>query len=575
MIDRRMGLFAFLVALPFLVCLGFGAHAIWVTGYWKLLWWVLPVCWLFAWMVAHWLKRSERNNDRFAVNDSSSSYPEHESPEHRNSERWHPAHWDQRDEAASKIIEKHQQGFSSLDPANLSDPHHYLSVAQSLATELAEFYHGNAAPQSATNPTAAPSSAAPSSAASAIDSLTVVEVAAAARLAIDDLEAWVLQSVPGSRLLTIRQWQNVTQAPKWYSYVSKIYWGTSTLINPTNLIRYFTSKATMGTVAGQLQSEVIATIYVNFLRRVGFYLIEMNSGRLRGGAEAYADTFGVDFDSRPKSHAKDSHSQSNRIEQPLVMTLVGQVSSGKSSLINAIMGDAVAKVDVLPETQSVARYEHALDCLDGTQCALTFLDTPGYDDSGITPQQQQEIETAANHSDILLLVIDGHSPAREADLQMIRSVHQHFQDHPKLRQPPIVCVLTHIDMIPPASVWSPPYNLDSPIEAKEENIRGAMDYAAEVFRESGSEPFAGIVSVCTSDRNGQPWGVVENLLPELVRHLDDGRSASLIRVFESRVDSDRMSNVMSQIKRLAGEALRGWINQRHTLGVKSSADDKV
>ncbi|KAA1259298.1 tRNA modification GTPase MnmE [Rubripirellula obstinata] len=518
MIDRRLFFVSFLVALPVLVCVCFGAHAIWVTGYWKSLWWVLPGCWVLAWLASQFWKPGKRVSDAadaIAIDPKVSK------------------HWSARDHEAAKIIDRHQRDIETIDAAKLSDPHHYLSQAQVLAAELAEFYHGKSKRESASQ---------------VIDSLTVVEVAAAARLAIDDLEEWILESVPGSSLVTIRQWRAITSTPKWYSQVSKVYWAASTLVNPANLIRYATSRATLDPVVGQLQSEVVATIYLNFLRRVGFYLIEMNSGRLRGGAIAYSTAFG-----------NESHSPQLK-DVPVSIALVGQTSAGKSSLINALVGDQVATTDLLPETRQVSRYQYQIDGEDQASSSLTLLDTPGYGEAGASKQQLADSQQAAANADVVLLVIDGHSSARAADQSMIQELDAHFAAQPKLRRPPVICVMTHIDLIPPASVWDPPYDFESPADAKEDNIRGARDYAEEVFGDS----VVGVACVCLADRTSgiSEWGVAEHLLPLLIQNLDDGRAVSIVRIFENEVDSNRFKKVMKQAKRFAGDAFQTWFDQR-------------
>src|SRR5262249_59470201 len=41
----------------------------------------------------------------------------------------------------------------------------------------------------------------------------------------------------------------------------------------------------------------------------------------------------------------------------VTITLVGQVKAGKSSLVNALLGEQRAKTNVLPETRDVTRYD--------------------------------------------------------------------------------------------------------------------------------------------------------------------------------------------------------------------------
>ena len=536
MINRRTIFLCFLVLLPILVCVGFGAHAIWITGYWKSLGWIFPGCWIAAWVVSKLWKREDLIGDVAAKMESDAGSRKH---------------WNEQDHQAAKIISRYQREINSIDPTKLTDPHHYLSQAQALAVDLARFYRDD----SKTDSTSA-----------AIDSMTIVEVAAAARLAIDDLESWILKSIPGSRMITVRQWRGITSAPKWYSHASKVYWAASTLINPTNLIRYATSKAMLDPVKGQLQSEVIATLYLNYLRRVGFYLIEMNSGRLRAGAAAYGQAFGdnawkhdaqaTPIDSSNSDPSIDAGLASTDLNhQPLVIAIVGQTSSGKSSLINALVGCDAAKTDVLPETRSVTRYQYTFETETQGPGSLTLLDTAGYEQSGASKQQTTDTGQAAIDADLVLLVIDGHLSARQADVAMLEQLDQHFLAHPKHRCPPVLIVMTHVDLIPPASVWQPPYDLESPVEAKEENIRGARDYAQEVF----GDRIVGVACVCLRPSDQSNWGVTEDLVPQLMTHLDDGRRVSLIRIFENHVDRQQFRTLVSQVKNLASDAFQAWL----------------
>src|ERR1700738_2903302 len=49
------------------------------------------------------------------------------------------------------------------------------------------------------------------------------------------------------------------------------------------------------------------------------------------------------------------------ISEPLLFVVVGEVKSGKSSLLNALFGNEFAKVDVLPETDRVYIFRYGAD----------------------------------------------------------------------------------------------------------------------------------------------------------------------------------------------------------------------
>lgn len=526
--------------MPIVVCIGFGLHAIWVTGYWKTLWWVMPACWLVAWTVARfWTDENLAAKKGVALEPSK--------------------HWDQRDLDAAEIVNRKQQTISSLDPAKLSDPHYYLSEAQELASEIAAFYHDPITPVANEKDTRLAAQeglhVGAVSSTESIDSLTVVEVAAAARLAIDDLEKTLLETIPGSRLVTIRQWRRLTTAPSWYRSASKLYWAGSILLNPANLLKYGSSKVTIEPVVGKLQSELIATIYLKFLRQVGFYLIEMNSGRLRGGADLYRQTFSDTLRQLPLLESRS-----------LCIAVVGQSGAGKSSLINAILGAPSAEVDVLPGTDAVQRFRHhvAVDQRSMADRAgwvsgevITLLDTPGYG-AARSSAQVTELQTVLKQADIVLLVCAANRPARKLDDELLEHLATASAEKSLAKKPPVLTVLTHIDLLPPATVWSPPYQWDSPTEAKEEQIKGAVDYCAELF----GERTRSTIPVCTSEDSARQWGVAEHLLPALINNLADGQAVSLIRGFEERVDSRRLQTVLSQVRTASSSALQGWIDER-------------
>src|ERR1051326_2395549 len=141
------------------------------------------------------------------------------------------------------------------------------------------------------------------------------------------------------------------------------------------------------------------------------------------------------------------------------VTVLGQVKTGKSSLINAFLGEQRARTDVIPTTSEITRYE--LKHPDLTT-KLMLLDTVGYAHTGPRADQVKATQQAAQDSDLLLLVLHARNPARQADLDMLRALREWFDSRPDLKQVPVLAVLTHIDLLSPAMEWSPPYNWQEP-----------------------------------------------------------------------------------------------------------------
>src|SRR5690606_21234125 len=102
-----------------------------------------------------------------------------------------------------------------------------------------------------------------------------------------------------------------------------------------------------------------------------------------------------------------------------------------------------AAVDVLPETRHVARHQWSVG---DPPVTLTLLDTPGYGESGASSEQIAEIRQALQESNAALLVMDAHSPAREADRKTLEELQAWYRRQPQLKPPAVVGVLTHVDL---------------------------------------------------------------------------------------------------------------------------------
>lgn len=238
------------------------------------------------------------------------------------------------------------------------------------------------------------------------------------------------------------------------------------MLNPASLARYAVSKAFVDPLSKQLQTNLLGTFYALFVRQLGFYLIELNSGRLRGGSAAYRAAMSrIDA-----TKTATSPKQPESTPKPVTVTIavIGQVKAGKSSLVNCLLGEQRAAVDVLPLTHAVERYDLHMD---DRSDRLVLLDTPGYSDAGATAEQLSDTFEAARNADLVLLVLDVRSPAKQADVATLEKLEAWFRKEHRLKPPSIVGVLSKIDGLSPVMEWSPPYSWESPSRPKEQNIR--------------------------------------------------------------------------------------------------------
>lgn len=512
-LSRRSMVIGALVLLPLAFYLALGTYAMWSTGLFWWSWIFLPACWFLSWLVSRMWPASDTVN----LVDARTA-----------------KHWTQRDKKAAEIVKQHQARVRDLSAESLSDPHFYLESIQQLATDLAVHYHPEAKDP--------------------YSSLKVTEVLAAVRLAVDDLESLAIKSIPGSRLLTIGQWQALQHAPKWVRRIQDSVWLGSILMNPANIVRYYTSKAAIDPLTNEIQTEFLAVIYLKFIRQVGFYLIEMNSGRLRAGADAYREVFGAATISAPDAVKQPDTGRQWKLED-VAIALVGQVSSGKSSLVNVLLGQAAAKSDVLPTTREVARYKLPLS---ETDAVVQLLDTPGYGEAGASDAQLQEIQKALHQADALVMVIDAHSPARKADQQTLAQITHYYQKNPQLKRPQILVLLTHVDLLSPVMLWQPPYKWRTSDDRKSNSIRQAIAYAEELFGDQSDA----IIPACLASEPDRRWGVEEEILPALSHLLPDAKSAAMLRAYEKELDKDRWWELLDQIKESGKVLARYWTEAR-------------
>jgi predicted GTPase len=431
-----------------------------------------------------------------------------------------PLHWTDRDKQAWKLVEARAQQVNNLEADKLVEMNFYTDTGKEMALELARIYHPKAADP--------------------IASLTIPEILAVVELASHDLAEMVEKYLPGGHLLTVRDWKRAKQAADWYETASNVYWGVSAIFAPySTALRYLATKVGMSTPLQLLQQNLLQWFYTAYVHRLGTYLIDLNSGRLRVGAERYRQF----IQSLKHKEAKEAAEHAIELEgkplpmAPVTITLMGQVKAGKSSLINAFLGEERAKTSVLPATGEITRYE--LKTEEDPE-PLILQDTVGYGNAGPSADQLRTTQKAAQQSDLLLLVLHGRNPARQADLEMLKKLKEYFDKNPALKLPPILAVMTHVDLLTPAMEWDPPYDWQNPKRPKEKNIEQAI----ATVREQLGEYLSGAVPVCTAP--GKVYGIEEFLLPAVTNLLDQSRAVSMLRSLHAEADMNKVRRVFDQ-----------------------------
>jgi len=145
------------------------------------------------------------------------------------------------------------------------------------------------------------------------------------------------------------------------------------------------------------------------------------------------------------------------IREPLLIVAVGEVKSGKSSLLNALFGEEFAKVDVLPATDRVCifRYgdfEKTVDVspqLIERHLPIPFLrdfnvvDTPGT--NTMVAEHQRITESFIPRADLILFVFSVVNPWTQSAWDLLRFVQKKWLNN-------VVFVLQQADLRAPSEV---------------------------------------------------------------------------------------------------------------------------
>ena len=488
-----------LLIVPILILAGIGAYLLWWDIPWLGAWvWIpMTVSMALGWVLAYYWQRNK-----------TLLRPVNFEPSVR---------WTERDRQAWKLVEARATSAEHIDPDKLVDPKFYLTVAQEMGLELAAFYHPKAKDP--------------------VGNLTIPEILAVVELASHDLAEMVDKYLPGGHLLTINNWKSARKAVDWYNSASNIYWVVSALISPINTgLRYAATQLGLTTPLQMLQQNVLLWFYAAFLQRLGTYLIELNSGRLSVGATRYRQLVEQAGGAGPSADGQPSDA-ADQVRQVTVTTM-GQVKAGKSSLVNALLGEQRARTDVLPATDEITRYEFKPP---DVPTKLVLQDTVGYGREGPRTDQIRATREAAQGSDLVLLVVHARNPARQADAEMFKALHTWFASHPDLKKPPIIVVATHIDLLSPAMEWAPPYDWRRGKRSKEENIRQAVAAITEQLGDLNPV----VVPVCAAP--GKVYGVDEFLLPAVAQKLDEAHGVAFLRCLRAEKDAGKVRKVFNQM----------------------------
>lgn len=254
------------------------------------------------------------------------------------------------------------------------------------------------------------------------------------------------------------------------------------LVNPVGAVigelRDRVTDRVLARVGGTMQTA-FKRLLLQEIAQVG---IDLYSGRLKVSDGELSDY-------RSAAHRADTARQA-RPAEPLRMVLLGEISAGKSSLINALADMLEAEADLLPTTDRATVHALALD----DDLPVHLVDTPGIESGA----GMDELEEFALEADLLLWVVSATQPARAAVSKLRARVAARLDADPQRRTPPSVLIMSHADALKPAASWSPPYDLEAG-EGKAASIREAL---SSVRDQVGFDEATPAIPVCLSTARG-------------------------------------------------------------------------
>jgi predicted GTPase len=234
-------------------------------------------------------------------------------------------------------------------------------------------------------------------------------------------------------------------------------------INPLQAVGQEVSGMVFDRTAGILSLRVRSYATRLFVLEIGRAAIDLYSGRLALSQEEIGT-----------AQQRDMAGASVDPVMPVRILIAGQVSAGKSSLLNALAREVRGAVGPVPTTATAT--EFLLD-QDGRPSVM-LVDMPGIDG---TAAVTEELARQTERADLVLWVASATQAARANDRSALDALRAKGAAQLTRRPAPILLALTHIDQLRPASEWAPPYDIATPIRPKAQAIRAAMDSVARIL----------------------------------------------------------------------------------------------
>ena len=144
--------------------------------------------------------------------------------------------------------------------------------------------------------------------------------------------------------------------------------------------------------------------------------------------------------------------------------------------------------------------------------------------------------------DMILLVISVVNAARDIDQQMLKVINETISLNPRIKVPPVIVAMTHIDQLRPLREWKPPYNIADPDSLKSDMIRQAIEAIAKDLKINSDQ----IAAVSLAP--GNIYNVEEGLIPTILQQLDHAKGIRYTRCLRDYHQEDYWRRLWTQSK---------------------------
>jgi len=204
--------------------------------------------------------------------------------------------------------------------------------------------------------------------------------------------------------------------------------------------------------------------------------------------DLYSGRFNID--EGDVQHANITEKDRSRMAIPLDpvrVAILGQENCGKSSLINALRGEAHAEVDVLPVHGRTTVYTYSIDGVE----YLHLAELPAI--VGEKPRMKKLI-SELTESDIVIWVLKADQPARALDAELYSQFEEHYRADGSVqqKQPVVFGVLSHVDALGSSHQWNRSEDMGGTNLEHVGAVKQAIEYNRTLL------PLETIIPVCLS-----------------------------------------------------------------------------